>query len=283
MKPIQLLDHGFVRNVESWGKGDAQMAEAGIIEAARQSTIKGFLGWGKWYGNIKQPDGTWEYGDLMDSTVEAWDKAGRPLEFSMHGVMEYRGINYVAGDERLLRYLYTHKHDTPFEFAGLIIEVKAPIFVFREWHRHRTQSYNEMSARYVPLPNENYLPSMERLMMNASVQNKQAGLVTGANNLQEVDADTFRLKLEKAYNENEVLYTKAMKFGVPKELARLCIPVGRYSQMRASASLRNWLAFLTLRMAPEAQWEIRQYANAVGEIIAAEFPKTWELFSKAGK
>ena len=68
--------------------------------------------------------------------------------------------------------------------------------------------------------------------------------------------------------------------GVPKELARLPVPVARYSRMRASANLRNWLGFLTLRMAPNAQWEIRQYANAVGEVVAKAFPRTWELFSK---
>jgi thymidylate synthase (FAD) len=65
---------------------------------------------------------------------------------------------------------------------------------------------------------------------------------------------------------------------VPKELARLVLPMGRYSQMRASANLRNWLAFLTLRLDPLAQWEIRQYAEAVGMIIADKFPQTWELY-----
>jgi thymidylate synthase (FAD) len=70
-----------------------------------------------------------------------------------------------------------------------------------------------------------------------------------------------------------------LKVGVAREIARLVIPVSQYSRMRASANLRNWLAFLTLRMAPNAQWEIRQYANAVGTIIAERFPRTWQLFA----
>lgn len=76
----------------------------------------------------------------------------------------------------------------------------------------------------------------------------------------------------------ENLYQEGLRAGVPKELARLVMPVGHYSRMRASANLRNWLAFLTLRMDPNAQWEIRQFANAVGSIVEKQFPRTWELF-----
>ena len=72
----------------------------------------------------------------------------------------------------------------------------------------------------------------------------------------------------------------ALRHGVPKELARVHLPVGRYSRMRASAVLLNWLRFLALRMAPDAQWEIRQFANAVGGLIAEKFPRTWELFAE---
>ena len=94
---MQVLDHGFVTLIESWGSDER------IIEAARMSTQKGFEGWGP------KEDGS-------------------------------------AGDEKLLGYLYRNNHATPFEMGGAVIEVQAPIFIFREWHRHRTQSYNEMSA-----------------------------------------------------------------------------------------------------------------------------------------
>src|SRR6185437_1734218 len=80
-------------------------------------------------------------------------------------------------DAKLLRYLHEHKHATPFEFAGMVIEVQAPIFVFREWHRHRTQSYNEMSARYSPLPDLCYVPDWANVGERgaAAAANKQAG------------------------------------------------------------------------------------------------------------
>lgn len=189
-----------------------------------------------------------------------------------------KGFQGWGTDAKLLRYLWTNKHHTPFEMAGLTVEAQAPIFVFREWHRHRTQSYNELSARYTPLPDLNYVPSVERLLLGGT-QTKQAGTVPGADVLTREAAVTFADLLTESYAEAEQFYQDSLRRGVPKELARLCIPVGRYSRMRASANLRNWLAFLTLRMAANAQWEIRQYANALGEIVAERFPRTWTLFS----
>ncbi len=256
----EVLDHGFVRLVESWGKGDAGIPEAGIIEAARQSTQKAFIGWGD-----------------QDCPV----CEGRCIQTTSGDACGHcKGTGSVPGDEKLLKYLSDNKHNTPFEFAGMVIEVKAPIFVFREWHRHRTQSYNEMSARYAPLPNTNYIPTVERLLIN-SKKNKQAGVIKGASELTEKEANQFRVRLQMEYDEAEELYQWALKAGVPKELARVHLPVGRYSQMRAQTNLRNWLGFLTLRMDPAAQWEIRQYANAVGKIIETLFPHTWELFVNA--
>lgn len=228
---IDVLDHGFVRLIESWGQGDNLNPldnEAGIIEAARQSTQGSFRGWEK--------------------------------------------------DERLLKFLYNNKHLTPFEFSGMIIEVKAPIFVFREWHRHRVFSFNEMSARYSPLPNENYIPTVERLMLGSKDGNKQAGPVKGSDDLTVERAELFQRNLRDSNSNFELEYQRSMSRGVPKELARCGMPVGRYSQMRASTCLRNWLGFLTLRMSPQAQWEIREYANAVAEIIKSEFPRTYSLF-----
>lgn len=224
-----VLDHGFVRHVESWGCGDAGTDyECGIIEAARQSTQGSFRGW--------------------------------------------------AQDEKLLQHLYENKHSTPFEFAGMVIEVQAPIFVFREWHRHRTQSYNEMSARYEPLPDLNYIPTVERLMRDGG-KNKQAQAIKGAIPLTEGNAEGFRVVLQNHYQTCQLEYESALEAGIPKECARILLPVGRYSRMRASANLRNWLAFLTLRMDPNAQWEIQQYAQAVAGIIYNQFPRTYSLFA----
>ncbi|MDB6104108.1 MAG: thyX [Gammaproteobacteria bacterium] len=235
---INVLDHGYVELIEAWGHGkDGQYEnddlvhdyEAGIIEAARQSTQGNFRGWDQ--------------------------------------------------DAKLLKHLHDNKHATPFEFAGMVLEVQAPIFVFREWHRHRTQSYNEMSARYTPLPDLYYTPDPANLSerANAVVANRQAqGLKAG---LQQDDAERWLSDLQLFYKRAEELYQFGLRQGVPKELARLVMPVGHYSRMRASANLRNWLAFLTLRMDSNAQWEIRQYANAVGQIVERYFPQTWKLFN----
>ena len=222
MEERMVLDHGYVKLIETWGSDER------FIEAARMSTGRGFEGWEK--------------------------------------------------DEKLLAYLYNNNHATPFEMGGMVIEVKAPIFVFREWHRHRTQSYNEMSARYMPLPDENYLPTLKRVLGGAlETANKQA---QGVGPLDSEAAYKWLDELEGFYSRAQGLYESGLIAGVPKELARLVLPVARYSRMRASANLRNWLAFLTLRKSPKAQWEIRQYADAVGALVAERFPRTWALFEK---
>lgn len=225
----KVLDHGYVKFIEDWGRGEARESEAGIVEAARQSTQGSFRGWEQ--------------------------------------------------DEKLLRFLFCNKpqHATPFEFAGMTIEIQAPIFVFREWHRHRTQSYNEMSARYAPLPDLNYVPTVERCLM-VSGTNKQAGAVKGSDEVTSESAKEWLTRLENLYADAEEVYQDGLRRGLPKEVARVCVPVGRYSRMRASANLRNWLAFMTLRADPGAQWEIRQYANVVGQILAERFPRTWNLY-----
>jgi len=210
--------------------------------------------------------------------VETWGSDERFIEAAR--MSTGKGFEGWEKDEKLLAYLYNHKHSTPFEMGGMVIEVKAPIFVFREWHRHRTQSYNEMSARYIPLPDENYRPSIERLVAgaNTATTNKQA---QGSGALLTVEAAVaWRERLVELYAQAQAVYESGIALGVPKELARLSVPVARYSRMRASANLRNWLAFLTLRKAPAAQWEIRQYADAVGELVAKHFPRTWVLFEE---
>lgn len=258
----QILDHGYVEYVEHWGSDER------IIEAARMSTGKGFLGWGPIRGGeCKACNGRggilYEPG-LLTSVCDSCKGDGK---------------TDLPGDEKLLRFLWENKHHTPFEMPGLTIEVQAPIMVFREWHRHRVPfGYNEMSARYTPLPDVNYIPSIERLMIGSDGKNKQAGTIKDARALTEEEAKAFQRSLEFMYKNQEELYQWALNSGVPKELARVHLPVGRYSRMRATSNLRGWLGFLTLRMAMGAQFEIRQYANAVGELIAEKFPRTWSLF-----
>ncbi len=285
---IKVLDHGYVRFVEAWGHGDVGNNlitdykngeefvnedgvdyECGIVEAARQSTQGNFRGW-----EDKKCDKC-----LGDKLIEQhWDPASDTWRGG-RTCPTCEGKGYFPGDARLLKYLFSGKpqHATPFEFAGMVIEVQAPIFVFREWHRHRTQSYNEMSARYEPLPDLNYIPTVERCLRN-STKNKQAGVIKGAENLESEDAEQFRNELAIMYAQQQVFYDKWLNKGVPKELARIDLPVGRYTKMRAHTCLRNWLAFITLRSDENAQWEIQEFSRSVETLVAQHFPRTWTLF-----
>lgn len=138
-------------------------------------------------------------------------------------------------------------------------------------------SYNELSARYTPLPDVNYVPTIERLLMTSST-NKQAQGISQYR-LDEQQCELWLESLKESYVRSETTYKVGLDWGIPKELARLPVPVGRYSRMRASTNLRNWLMFLTLRLDTAAQWEIRQYAQAVSVFIAERFPRTYNLFA----
>jgi len=252
---IKVLDSGYVNLVERWG------SYVRTIEAARMSTQKGFEGWGPLCSNCGH--GFCEETGFCDMYPHNCNNG-----------------KAVPGDEKLLAYMYKNKHMTPFEMAGAVFEIQAPIFVFREWHRHRTQSYNEASARYAPLPDLNYVPSVERLMLNSKT-NKQAGTIKDAELLTEKEAEWFREALSLQYEHQEQVYQNALKRGVPKELARCVLPVGRYSRMRASANLRNWMQFLELRDESHAQWEIREYARVVHSELRKLFPRTFALYDEA--
>lgn len=270
-----VLNHGYIRHVESWGKGDAGVPEAGIIEAARQSTQGAFRAWAP-YQSCERCSAWWLDDGVNTGQLGLWQSGGDQN-------CDHKWKKYPRGDEGLLSFLFNSKpqHATPFEFAGLIIEVQAPIFVFREWHRHRTQSYNEMSARYAPLPPFDYTPTLDRAMLGGAhavaTTNKQAQSHDGVV-LDAASAMSWLSRLEQIYGLVEDHYQLGLSIGMPKELARCSMVVSRFTRMRASANLRNWLAFMTLRSDPGAQWEIRQYAEALARIIEREMPRTYKLF-----
>lgn len=252
VKRFPVLNHGYVELVESWGSDER------IIEAARMSTGKGFQGWGPVCSKC---------GDLKSEDDEIHTLC--PQDQGSH--------QWKAGDEKLLTYLYTHKHLTPFEMCGATFEIQAPIFVFREWHRHRTQSYNEMSARYIPLLDINYVPTAQRISQSDPKNKQSIGTVNISQ--QPENIESWLEDLREVYEHCQAVYQAGLDLGIPKELARLPVPVARYSKMRASANLRNWLHFLSLRMDKNAQWEIQQFASAVGNVISQLFPRTWKLFT----
>mgnify|MGYP002784905262 CR=1 FL=1 len=187
----------------------------------------------------------------------------------------WRAGENEGSDTRLIEYLWEHKHSTPFEAVTFSFEVHAPIFVFRQWHRHRTQSYNELSARYRELPEEFYVPAREHLLQQ-STNNKQGRAGEPFSEDEYADmVNIIRETNEDAFN----VYRSLLARGVARELARSVLPVSTYSTMFTTMNLLNLLKFLTLRADPHAQYEIRVYAEAMVELIRPFCPvavAAWE-------
>jgi thymidylate synthase (FAD) len=222
---VHVLDHGFVRLVDSMG------TDLSIVRSARVSY-----------------DAAWRAGEDQQS------------------------------DEKLIRYLWKNQHTSPFEAVEFQFEVKAPIFVLRQWHRHRTWSYNELSARYREVKDEFYLPSPEAIGMQSKI-NKQARIQfiqdeeTVKRRQSQVDAIDRHMKLLFT------IYRELLEEGWPREVARSILPLATYSHMFAKVDLKNLLHFLTLRLHEHAQYEIRVYAEAMLQLIKPIVPVTiaaWE-------
>lgn len=171
-------------------------------------------------------------------------------------------------DTALIGYLMRNRHTSPFESVNFTFEVKAPIFVFRQWHRHRTWSYNEVSARYTELPEEFYVPERGKIGKQ-STDNKQMRVDDELT----MGASATILGLIRNSNEASFLaYKGLIASGTPRELARSVLPVGTYSKMFASVDLHNLFHFCKLRLHPHAQYEIRVYAEAMLNLIEPIVP-----------
>ncbi len=177
-------------------------------------------------------------------------------------------------DINLIRFLLRHKHTTPFEGVIVKFKVKAPIMVFREWHRHRTMSFNEESGRYKKLDPEYYLPELSRIKKQSTTNKQGSG-----EEFSERESKNFIETWEEEQASFELEYSSLIEnYNMANELARLNMPVSHYSTMIVTANLLNWFRFLQLRMAPGAQFEIRQYANAIAEMIKGRFPICYQAF-----
>lgn len=167
-----------------------------------------------------------------------------------------------------LRFLMRNKHASPFEHGWLTVMVHAPIFVAREWHRHRTQSYNEVSGRYKKMDMEFYYPDTDNRPL---VQTGKPGNYEFESGSTWQGCATWR-QMEKAYAQAKHSYNEMLRQGIAKEVARMVLPLGMYTTWYASANLRNWLNFLALRTDTAAMWEIRQLAFDVEEIVTDCWP-----------
>jgi len=182
-------------------------------------------------------------------------------------------------DAGLIRYLLKHKHTSPFEAVVFTFDVKAPIFVYRQWHRHRTWSYNELSARYKELPNEWYVPLAETIGVQSET-NKQARIIdTTYEDRGRMAA--MQKQIDFACDHAFKVYESLLKDGCPREVARIVLPLATYSHMFATVDLHNLFHFIRLRADSHSQWEIQQYANAMLELITPIVPNAVEAFKSS--
>lgn len=185
---------------------------------------------------------------------------------------EWRTGEDEGKDAKLISYLVKNRHTSPFESVSFTFDVKAPIFVFRQWHRHRTWSFNEVSARYAPLPEEFYVPE-PGLLTTQATGNKQMRTAE-----QHPRAHDWRATMRMHCAVTFDIYRAMLEDGVPRELARAVLPVATYSHMFATVDLHNLMHFLKLRLHEHAQYEIRVYAEAMLQLIEPLVPVTVAAF-----
>jgi thymidylate synthase (FAD) len=174
-------------------------------------------------------------------------------------------------DKKLLLYLWKNKHTSPFEMCKITFNIKMPIFVMRQFIRHRMQNVNEVSARYTELPDEFYIPDNFRVQ---DKKNKQASYEYIDDVINIEHKRRLTLCCEQCYQEYKAMLSK----GIAKEMARFVLPVNIYTEIYSTWDLRNLLHFFSLRDDPHAQWEHQQYGKAMKIIVEDLFPWTMEAY-----
>ena len=228
-KPIEVLDHGFIRVIDYMGD------DTSIVQSARVS-----------YG---------------------------------------KGTKQISNDKGLIKYLMRHRHSTPFEMCEIKFHIKLPIFIARQWIRHRTANVNEYSARYSILDKEFYIPSPENLAAQSATNNQGRGDALTTEEASNV-IDILRKDAEQTYSNYETLLNENSsgetiddsKAGIARELARMNLTLNTYTQWYWKIDLNNLLHFLALRADGHAQYEIRVYADAMLDIVRKWVPLTYAAF-----
>lgn len=260
---IDVLDHGFVRLVSFM-----QPAAQGVNEDANRMDPP------RWTGDL----------EIVRNARVSYNADWRSEREEAAEDKPYRADK----DERLIHYLWKNQHTSPFEAMVFTFEVQAPMFIFRQWHRHRTWSYNEVSARYTELPELFYVPAPEHVGRQ-SKDNKQARTIGEAlqesfelsywatNERMGSFPEAVRIHSQEAFK----LYKYCLSVGVPRELARSLLPMNTYSRMFATVDLRNLFHFLKLRLHEHAQYEIRVYAEALLQLVRPICPIAVAAFEES--
>jgi len=187
------------------------------------------------------------------------------------------GTKHVQNDEGLIRYLMRHWHSTPFEMCEVKLHVKLPVFVARQWIRHRTANVNEYSARYSILDREFYIPEPEHLAAQSTVNNQGRGAVLQGEEAARVLA-LLKSDAAQSYDHYSEMLSQDGQQGLARELARMNLPMNIYTQWYWKTDLHNLFHFLRLRADSHAQYEIRVYAEAIAAMTADWVPLAYAAF-----
>jgi len=189
-----------------------------------------------------------------------------------------RGTKKVTNDAGLIRYLMRHWHSTPFEMCEIKLHVKLPVFVARQWIRHRTANVNEYSARYSILDREFYIPEPDALASQSAVNNQGRGAVLQGAEAERV-LELLKSDSNRAYDNYEAMLSQDGQDGLARELARMNLPANIYTQWYWKVDLHNLFHFLRLRADPHAQYEIRVYAEEICRLVADWVPLAYSAFA----
>ncbi len=184
----------------------------------------------------------------------------------------------TSSTEDLIRYLLRSRHSGPFEHCVVSFQIKCPFFVARQWHRHRTQSYSEVSARYVELPDEFYVPALTRLAEQSKDSKQGSGEPLNADAALAVRDEIVATSRESFDSYKCLLGENRYDISLARELSRMVLPMNTYTTYSTTANLWNWMHFIHLRLDPHAQEEVRVYAQAIHKILSEKFPIAMRAF-----
>jgi len=216
-----------------------------------------------------------EYPCLDHGFVRLIDYMGSDESIVQAARVSYgKGTKKVLQDRGLIRYLMRHQHTTPFEMVEFKFHCKLPIFVARQWIRHRTASVNEYSLRYSEAHNQFYIPEPDVIRAQSGTNRQGRSSETVPEELQEKVLAILQKHTRQVWDD----YRQLEESNIARELARINLPVSLYTEWYWKIDLHNLLHFLKLRLDPTAQYEIRVYAEVIAEIVKVAVPLAWEAF-----
>ena len=236
---------------------------------------------------------------LHDGFVRVVDYLGTDASVVQAARVSYgAGTKTPSDDEQLIRFMMRHGHMTPFEQCELKLHVRLPIDVMRQWVRHRTAHVNEYSTRYSEAIDSQHCVDVDEWRLQSSTNRQGSGATLGnwetvpekarqsaqlrclQQRMVKCDSPGLYLSLQQSnlHQQARDTYEEQLAFGVAREQARSCLPLSTFTEIYWKCDLRNLLGFLQLRLAPDAQLEIRQYATTIAEIVERWVPQTWRAF-----